>query len=162
MQNKFHPWHKIHTSGRTSRDALSDGPGQETRRALTASNEQPSPHPASRAQHHPHLWGSRSPASKARGRDRAGSRATATFTVGRDIPAVHSLGPLSDHIKGGCRSSLLCPYLQQQQHNKKPCEQKGWRSSHSQVSFLISNCSCEQHCPSTGLPTPGDGARFLS
>lgn len=50
---ELHPWGKIHTSSRTSRDAPSDGPGQETRTAPTASNEQPSPHPASRAQHTP-------------------------------------------------------------------------------------------------------------
>lgn len=58
------------------------------------------------------------------------------FTVGRDIPVLQSLEPLTDHIKGGHRSSLLCPCLKQQQHNKKPCEQKGWRSSHSKVSSL--------------------------
>lgn len=67
MHNKPHPWGRIHSFSRTSKDVLSDEPGQETRRALAASNEQPSSHPASRAQYHPHLWGSRNPASKGPG-----------------------------------------------------------------------------------------------
>lgn len=137
MQNKPHPWSRIHSSCRT-RNVLSDGPGQETRTALTASNEQPSCHPASRAQYHPHLWGSRSPASKARGRDRAGSQVTATFSWGQGHPVLHSHGPLSDHIKGGYRSSLPCLYLKQQQHRKKPSEQKGGARTTTFLSWWLS------------------------
>lgn len=137
MQNKPHPWSRIHSSGRT-RDVLSDGPGQETRTALTASNEQPYCQPASRAQYHPHPWGSRSPASKARGRDRAGSQVTATFSRGQGRPVLHSHGPLSDYIKRGYRSSLLCPYLQQQQHSKKPSEQKGGAHMTTFLSWCLS------------------------
>lgn len=98
MQKKFHPWGGIHSFSRTSRDVLSDGPGQEARIALTASNEQPYSHPASRVQYHPHLWGSRSPASKARGRDKAGSQVTDTFSCGQGHPCAEKpLAPQRSH-----------------------------------------------------------------